>query len=148
RVVNEQGKISLRGDALGHEDLQAALLRREGVRFTGAAISLARYRWQPDGKGTAARPAKSKAAAPAPLSTRARRQRRAPRAARPGGSPAADAAVRGQGPRPQQRGRPARLPGRAQAVARASIDGQEMVGEHEQKQRQYQQVASAPRPPS
>jgi methylated-DNA-protein-cysteine methyltransferase related protein len=74
RVVNAQGKISLRGDALGHEDLQAALLRREGVRFTGAAISLARYRWQPDGKGTAARPAKSKAAAPAPLSTRARRQ--------------------------------------------------------------------------
>src|SRR5579862_3758188 len=50
RVVNAQGKISLRGDALGHEDLQAALLRREGIRFTGATIPLARYRWQPGGK--------------------------------------------------------------------------------------------------
>jgi O-6-methylguanine DNA methyltransferase len=50
RVVNAQGKISPRGDALGHEDLQAVLLRREGVRFTGATISLARYGWQPGGK--------------------------------------------------------------------------------------------------
>jgi len=50
RVVNAQGKISLRGDALGHEDLQAALLHREGVRFAGAAIPLARYSWQPGGK--------------------------------------------------------------------------------------------------
>ncbi len=57
RVVNAQGKISPRGDALGHEDLQADLLRREGVRFTGATIPLARYRWQPDGArpGTPAR---------------------------------------------------------------------------------------------
>ena len=47
RVVNAQGKISPRGDLLGHEDLQAHLLEREGVRFTGGAISLARYRWQP-----------------------------------------------------------------------------------------------------
>jgi uncharacterized protein YeaO (DUF488 family)/alkylated DNA nucleotide flippase Atl1 len=49
RVVNAQGKISPRGDALGHEDLQAALLRREGVRFAGSTIPLARYRWQPEG---------------------------------------------------------------------------------------------------
>jgi len=47
RVVNAQGKISARGDLFGHEDLQAELLRREGVRFTGAAIPLARYQWQP-----------------------------------------------------------------------------------------------------
>ncbi len=47
RVVNAQGKISARGDALGHEDLQAALLEREGVRFAGNAISLAHYGWKP-----------------------------------------------------------------------------------------------------
>ena len=44
RVVNAQGRISPRGDLLGHEDLQAHLLRREGVRFTaGGAVSLDRY---------------------------------------------------------------------------------------------------------
>ena len=47
RVVNAQGKISPRGDLLDHEDLQAHLLEREGVRFAGGAISLERYRWQP-----------------------------------------------------------------------------------------------------
>ena len=47
RVVNAQGKISPRGDLLGHEDLQAHLLEREGVRFAGGAISLERYGWQP-----------------------------------------------------------------------------------------------------
>jgi len=47
RVVNAAGKISLRADALGHDELQAELLRREGVRFVGGAIPLARYRWQP-----------------------------------------------------------------------------------------------------
>jgi methylated-DNA-protein-cysteine methyltransferase related protein len=47
RVVNAAGKISVRGDGLGHEDLQAQLLRREGVRFVTGAIPLPRYRWQP-----------------------------------------------------------------------------------------------------
>jgi methylated-DNA-protein-cysteine methyltransferase-like protein len=47
RVVNAAGKISIRADGLGHDDLQAQLLRREGVRFVGGAIPLARYRWQP-----------------------------------------------------------------------------------------------------
>ena len=47
RVVNAAGKISLRADTLGHDELQAHLLRREGVRFAGGAIPLARYRWQP-----------------------------------------------------------------------------------------------------
>jgi methylated-DNA-protein-cysteine methyltransferase related protein len=59
RVVNAQGKISPRTDALCHEDLQAGLLRREGVRFTGSSIPLARFGWQPDGK----RAAKPRAAA-------------------------------------------------------------------------------------
>ena len=45
RVVNAAGKISLRAAALGHDELQLHLLRREGVRFVGGAIPLARYRW-------------------------------------------------------------------------------------------------------
>jgi methylated-DNA-protein-cysteine methyltransferase-like protein len=47
RVVNAAGKISIRADGLGHDELQAKLLRREGVRFVDGAIPLARYRWQP-----------------------------------------------------------------------------------------------------
>jgi methylated-DNA-protein-cysteine methyltransferase-like protein len=47
RVVNAAGKISIRSDGLGHDDLQAQLLRREGVRFVVGAIPLARYGWQP-----------------------------------------------------------------------------------------------------
>ena len=47
RVVNAAGKISIRSDGLGHDELQAQLLRREGVRFVDGAIPLARYRWQP-----------------------------------------------------------------------------------------------------
>jgi methylated-DNA-protein-cysteine methyltransferase-like protein len=51
RVVNAAGKISLRADGLGHDELQAQLLRREGVRFVDGAIPLARYRWQPRRRG-------------------------------------------------------------------------------------------------
>jgi methylated-DNA-protein-cysteine methyltransferase related protein len=47
RVVNAAGKISIRSDGLGHDQLQAQLLRREGVRFVAGAIPLDRYRWQP-----------------------------------------------------------------------------------------------------
>jgi len=47
RVVNAAGKISIRSDGLGHDELQAQLLRREGVRFVNDAIPLSRYRWQP-----------------------------------------------------------------------------------------------------
>ena len=47
RVVNAAGKISIRSDGLGHDELQAQLLRREGVRLVDGAIPLARYRWQP-----------------------------------------------------------------------------------------------------
>ncbi|HXU63330.1 MAG TPA: MGMT family protein [Polyangia bacterium] len=46
RVVNAQGRVSVRGDGLGHEELQAQLLRREGVRFVAGAIPLDRYRWR------------------------------------------------------------------------------------------------------
>jgi len=47
RVVNAAGRISLRADTLGHDELQGHLLRREGVRFVAGVISLAKYRWQP-----------------------------------------------------------------------------------------------------
>ena len=47
RVVNAAGRISLRADALGHDELQGHLLRREGVRFVGGAIPLARFLWKP-----------------------------------------------------------------------------------------------------
>lgn len=47
RIVNAKGMISLRGDSLGHDDLQAQLLRHEGVQFKGDVIALDRYRWQP-----------------------------------------------------------------------------------------------------
>ena len=45
RVVNARGRISLRADGLGHEELQARLLAREGVRLVRGGISFARYRW-------------------------------------------------------------------------------------------------------
>src|SRR4029079_14858765 len=45
RVVNAAGKISLRANGLGHDELQMHLLRREGVRFVNDAIPLDRYRW-------------------------------------------------------------------------------------------------------
>ena len=47
RVVNAAGKISIRSDGLGHDELQAQLLGREGVRFVGGAIPLARFLWKP-----------------------------------------------------------------------------------------------------
>jgi len=47
RVLNAAGKISARGDALGHEDLQAQLLERENVRAAGSVVPLERYLWQP-----------------------------------------------------------------------------------------------------
>jgi methylated-DNA-protein-cysteine methyltransferase-like protein len=47
RIVNAKGTISLRRDGLGHDDLQAQLLRHEGIRFDSHVISLERYRWQP-----------------------------------------------------------------------------------------------------
>jgi methylated-DNA-protein-cysteine methyltransferase-like protein len=47
RVVNAQGRVSIRGNGLGHEDLQAAMLRREGVRFVEGAIPLDRFGWRP-----------------------------------------------------------------------------------------------------
>jgi methylated-DNA-protein-cysteine methyltransferase related protein len=47
RVVNAEGRISLRANGLGHDELQAVLLRREGVRFVQGVIPLERFLWRP-----------------------------------------------------------------------------------------------------
>jgi methylated-DNA-protein-cysteine methyltransferase-like protein len=47
RIINAKGQVSPRANALGHEDLQAQLLRREGVRFVEGAIPLERFQWRP-----------------------------------------------------------------------------------------------------
>jgi len=65
RVVNAAGKISIRSDGLGHDELQAQLLRREGVRLVDGAIPLARYRWQPRPRRPAGRRRCSRASDPA-----------------------------------------------------------------------------------
>jgi methylated-DNA-protein-cysteine methyltransferase-like protein len=49
RVVNAKGQVSPRANALGYEELQAQLLRGEGVRMVGGAIPLARFQWRPRG---------------------------------------------------------------------------------------------------
>jgi methylated-DNA-protein-cysteine methyltransferase-like protein len=46
RVVNAKGEISLRSNGLGHDQIQAQLLKKEGIRFVDGAIPLARYRWK------------------------------------------------------------------------------------------------------
>ena len=50
RVVNAAGRVSARRDGAGVEALQAAMLRREGVRFgPDGAIALGAFRWRPGG---------------------------------------------------------------------------------------------------
>ncbi|HEY1434627.1 MAG TPA: MGMT family protein [Thermoanaerobaculia bacterium] len=52
RVVNAQGRISLRGDGSGHDLLQKVMLRREGVRFSkSGTISLVAFQWRPKAAG-------------------------------------------------------------------------------------------------
>jgi methylated-DNA-protein-cysteine methyltransferase-like protein len=47
RVVNARGQVSVRGGALGFEEVQAQLLTREGVRFADGTLALDRYQWRP-----------------------------------------------------------------------------------------------------
>ena len=56
RVVNAQGRISLRSGGLGHDDLQAQMLAQEGVVLEDGSLSLARYQWRPRPKKTPPRP--------------------------------------------------------------------------------------------
>jgi methylated-DNA-protein-cysteine methyltransferase-like protein len=52
RVVNAQGRVSLRSDGSGYGTIQGLLLRREGVRFDkSGVISLAVFRWRPRATG-------------------------------------------------------------------------------------------------
>lgn len=48
RVVNHEGRISLRSSG-GHDQWQRVLLEEEGVEFdTGDRIALSRFQWRPD----------------------------------------------------------------------------------------------------
>jgi methylated-DNA-protein-cysteine methyltransferase-like protein len=47
RVVNARGQVSPRGNGLGFEQIQAQLLKKEGVRFPGGGIRLADHQWRP-----------------------------------------------------------------------------------------------------
>ena len=46
RVVNAKGQVSIRSNGVGHDRLQARILRAEGVRFLRGAVPLSRYRWR------------------------------------------------------------------------------------------------------
>jgi methylated-DNA-protein-cysteine methyltransferase-like protein len=82
RVVNAAGRISIRSDGMGHDELQAQLLAREGVRFVDGAIPLERFRWQPRGRpkvtSAAARSAGTAAAPSSRRGTSSSRRRRTP----------------------------------------------------------------------
>lgn len=48
RVVNARGEVSRRSDPSGHENLQRAMLEKEGVRFDARGrLDLARFQWRP-----------------------------------------------------------------------------------------------------
>ena len=48
RVINAQGRVSLRSTGPGGTIIQQQLLEREGVVFdAGGRVSLARFRWKP-----------------------------------------------------------------------------------------------------
>ncbi len=48
RVVNAKGEVSPRRDGSGHEHLQRAMLRREGIRFdVRGRLDLGKHRWRP-----------------------------------------------------------------------------------------------------
>lgn len=50
RIINAQGRVSMRGSGVGSTIIQQQLLEREGVAFDdGGRVSLARFRWKPRG---------------------------------------------------------------------------------------------------
>lgn len=52
RVVNAEGRTSLRSDGMGHDKLQRLMLQREGIRFSRQGVlPLARYQWRPRAAG-------------------------------------------------------------------------------------------------
>jgi len=95
RVLNAAGKVSARGDALGHEELQAHLLEREGVRLDGGAVALEQYLWRPRARPFARRSspgAKGRTANRPSPSTAARSPTKLAAAQRSGGGAARKAA--------------------------------------------------------
>lgn len=48
RVVNAKGEISRSSLRDGNDDLQALLLKDEGIVFEKGKLDLAKYRWKPD----------------------------------------------------------------------------------------------------
>ncbi|HZT81153.1 MAG TPA: MGMT family protein [Gemmataceae bacterium] len=56
RVINSQGRVSLRSQSGSHQ-LQRFLLEAEGVRFnTEGRVSLSQFRWRPRGRRPPALP--------------------------------------------------------------------------------------------
>jgi len=50
RIINAQGRVSMRSAGSGSTIIQQQLLAREGVVFDrGGRVSLPRYRWKPRG---------------------------------------------------------------------------------------------------
>jgi methylated-DNA-protein-cysteine methyltransferase-like protein len=50
RIINAQGRVSMRSAGSGSTIIQQQLLAREGVEFDGGGrVSLPRYRWKPRG---------------------------------------------------------------------------------------------------
>lgn len=48
RIINAQGRVSVRSAGSGSTIIQQQLLEREGVLFDGGGrVSLSRYRWKP-----------------------------------------------------------------------------------------------------
>jgi methylated-DNA-protein-cysteine methyltransferase-like protein len=48
RVINAQGRVSVRSEGLGGTIIQQQLLEREGVLFdAGGKVALARFGWKP-----------------------------------------------------------------------------------------------------
>lgn len=51
RILNAQGRVSMRSAGAGSTIVQQQLLEREGIVFDGGGrVSLARYRWKPRGQ--------------------------------------------------------------------------------------------------
>ena len=47
RVINAQGRISMRSEGPGGSIIQQQLLEREGVVFRGGRVDLKRFGWKP-----------------------------------------------------------------------------------------------------
>ncbi len=48
RVINAKGEVSRSSLRDGNDDLQALLLKEEGIVFIKGKIDLQKYRWRPD----------------------------------------------------------------------------------------------------